>query len=197
MASTIPSAGAASTCVVTKTCPGTVATPSHFETLTFTNGGGAACVTVTLDSPCTSGTSNDIACAAYSNSFDPANPCVNYLADIGDFTNSPQSFSFSVASNGVFVIVVAGPTNFDCPNYTLRADGFDCPVRLGFGRTSTGSGFAISWPSSANGFSLECTSNLIPPLWLPVTNIPVSSDGNYFVTNSPGTPRAFYRLRKP
>ncbi len=197
MSTTIPSSGVASVCGVPKTCPSVTAVPSHFDTFTFTNGSGPACVTVTLDSPCLGTSTNPIGCAAYLNSFNPANPCQNYLGDIGDFLTAPASFSFNVPSNGIFVVVVDGATNLDCPNYILRVDGFDCPLRLGASSVSSGGAITISWPNNANGYNLESTTNLTSPFWSPVTNQPVSSGGNFIVTNALTLPRSFYRLHKP
>jgi autotransporter-associated beta strand protein len=194
---TVPSSGAASICGVPKACPGDLPVLSHFDAFTFTNGGGPACVTVTLDSPCLSTSNNPIGCAAFLNSFDPAKPCSGYLGDLGDFLATPASFSFNVASNSVFVVVVGGATNLDCPNYILRVDGFDCPVRLGANSVSSGSAITINWPNHANGFNLESTTNLVSPIWLPVTNQPVSSAGNFIITNNLTAPRSFYRLHKP
>jgi hypothetical protein len=192
----VPSSGAASVCGVSKTCPGDLLTVSHFDAFTFTNVGGPACITVTLDSPCLGTSTNPISCAAFV-SFDPEKPCSTYLGDIGDFLATPASFSFSVPSNSVFVVVVDGATNLDCPNYTLRVDGLDCPLRLGADHVSGGNAITIKWPNHANGFNLESTTNLASPIWLPVTNQPVSFGSNFIVTNNISVPRAFYRLRKP
>ena len=95
------------------------------------------------------------------------------------------------------MVVVGGATNLDCPNYTLRVDGFDCPVRLGADRVSGGNAISINWPNYAGGFNLESTTNLASPIWLPVTNQPVSSGGNFVITNAITVPRSFYRLHKP
>src|SRR5262249_5017339 len=136
-------------------------------------------------------------CAAFL-TFDPSKPCSTYLADIGDFDSTPASFSFNVPSNGVFTVVVDGATNLDCPQYTLHVDGFDCPVRLGANSVSSGGGaFTINWPNYASEFKLESTTNLTSPIWLPVTNQPVSSGGNLIVTNNITLPRNYYRLHKP
>jgi hypothetical protein len=193
---TIPSSGAASVCGVSKACPGDLVVTSHFDAFTFTNGGGPACVTVTLDSPCLSISNNPIGCAAFL-TFDPAKPCSTYLGDIGDFLATPASFSFNVPSNSVFMVVVDGATNVDCPEYSLRVDGFDCPVRLGANNFSSSGAITINWPDHAAGFKLESTTNLTSGVWLPVTNQPVSSGGNFIVTNALTLPRNFYRLHKP
>jgi subtilisin-like proprotein convertase family protein len=197
MSRTIPASGVASTCGSPKSCPGEISATSHFDSFTFTNGSGPACVTVTLDSPCLITSNNAISCAAFLNSFDSAKPCSGYLGDLGDFVATPASFSFNVPSNSVFVVVVGGATNLDCPNYVLRVDGFDCPVRLGANSVSSGGALTINWPNHANGFGLESTTNLASPIWLPVTNQPVSSGGNFIITNELTIPRSFYRLHKP
>ncbi|MBC8097627.1 MAG: autotransporter-associated beta strand repeat-containing protein, partial [Akkermansiaceae bacterium] len=67
-----------STCAVPKGCSTyPVEGPYNYDTYTFTNTGGAACVTVTLDTPCT----NAVSAEAYLNSHNPANLCATYLAD--------------------------------------------------------------------------------------------------------------------
>jgi hypothetical protein len=55
----------------------------------------------------------------------------------------------------------------------------------------------ISWPTSASNFVLETSATLSPGvLWSPLTNGFVMSGGNFFFTNNPAGPPAFFRLRK-
>jgi hypothetical protein len=56
----------------------------------------------------------------------------------------------------------------------------------------------ISWPSWAEGYSLEGTTSLSPPItWLAVTNSPIVAGNQKTVTlNNVGTDM-FFRLRKP
>src|SRR5204863_8376577 len=60
-----------------------------------------------------------------------------------------------------------------------------------------GNSVVISWPLYPNGFTLESTPSLSPPIvWTPVTNTPVISNNSYQVTvNSPGG-MSYYRLRR-
>jgi subtilisin-like proprotein convertase family protein len=190
----IQTVGAPSTCGSVNFCSALSGSPTHYDTFTFTNGGPASCVTVTLDSPCTA-SSNALTSTAYLTAFNPANVCQNYAGGIGSFTNSPSSFSFQVPSNAVFVVVVDGSPQGDCSDYTLRVDGFDCPVRLGAGRTSDGR-LIITWPNFANGFNMEWKTNLLSTNWLPFTNVPISLSGDFVITNDITAPSAFYRLRK-
>jgi len=190
----LQSSGSPSFCGGVKACPPLSGLPTRYDLFTFTNGGPAACITVTLDSPCTDST-NSLACAAYLNAFNPANVCQNFLADIGSFTNSPSVYSFQVPSNAGFVVVVDGASGATCSDYTLRVDGFDCPVRLGAGRATNG-GLTINWPNHANGFSLEWNTNLVSTNWLPMTNTVISSGSDFVITNDISAPNAFYRLRK-
>jgi len=54
----------------------------------------------------------------------------------------------------------------------------------------------ISWPQWAEGFQLESSTNLVPPIdWQPVTNSPVVIGGQYTVTLDAGCASMFYRLR--
>jgi len=58
----------------------------------------------------------------------------------------------------------------------------------------------IRWPSSATGYALQTTTNLVPLVhWTSVTNS-VLDNGTWrsvFLTPNPGEPGRFYRLRKP
>jgi hypothetical protein len=109
----------------------------------------------------------------------------------GPITNSPVSYSFGVPSNGVITVRVAGL----CESYSLRVDGFECPVELGIGRS--GSYVRIDWPSHGLGYRLECATNLPATSWINVTNPPVVEDGSFVISNSLVNPRQFYRLVRP
>ncbi len=165
----------------------------NYDRYTYTNAGPATCVQLTIETAC----SNLIYSAAYSGSFDTNNQCLNFLGDSGVITNSPLTYSVSVASNGVFTVIVAGLTTNGCSGYTLRADGFDCPASLGGRRTANGNGLVITWPTYSSGFLLECATNLPAINWTAVTNEPRADGGSFVVTNSINRPNQFYRLRKP
>jgi hypothetical protein len=55
---------------------------------------------------------------------------------------------------------------------------------------------AISWPTNAEGFSLDYTSSLPASTWLP-TSSPVVMGGEFFVTVSSLFEQQFFRLRRP
>lgn len=117
-----------STCAAPQTCA--VFNPAglyRYDTHTFTNGGAPACVTVTVTTPCTG--ANFIQAAAYLGSFNPANVCQNFLADIGASpgANVPKSFSFVVPAYATIVLVihesfVAG----GCSSYSATVSGLIC-----------------------------------------------------------------------
>ncbi len=118
--------GVASTCAG-KTCPGAInsAGTRNYKTFTFTNTSAAArCFTATINAALGGG--GDIQSAAYQGSYTPpivqgdptGNMCLNYLGDSGisglGTTVSSASYSFVVAPNSNFVIVVntaTGSTN--------------------------------------------------------------------------------------
>jgi hypothetical protein len=54
----------------------------------------------------------------------------------------------------------------------------------------------ISWTNSPAGFSLEGTTNLAPPASWSATGTPVTNGEQISVTESVGTGKKFYRLRK-
>jgi len=95
----------ASSCGAPKSCPG-LSGPGNrsYDAYTFRNGPSNACITVALTAPL-----SDLFSAAYNNSFDPINLCVNYLADAGNSTGNllaPTIYSFNVLANAAFVVTV-------------------------------------------------------------------------------------------
>ena len=59
----------------------------------------------------------------------------------------------------------------------------------------SGGNAVLSWPTNADGFSLQSTLDLTPSaLWGPVFPLPVVVSGQYVVTNSGPTAQMFYRL---
>ena len=115
-----------STCAAPQ--PGSVTASTeqfHYDKYTFTNVGGAQCITVTLDPmTCTTGT-NFIQSAAYSPSFNPANVTQNFLADIGASPIVAKSYSFNipVAAGATFDVVVNEVFHGTCPLYGLTVTG--------------------------------------------------------------------------
>ena len=169
---------------------------SFYDAFTFTNAGPDTCVTASLSTAC--GTNeNALYSAAFLGQFNPTNPCPNRIGFMGPLPDPDGSYAFLIASNAVFTVIVSSVnTGFTgCSNYVLSVDGFECPVTLGFGRSSTG--FVIDWPTHAAGFVAECTTNLATTNWTVLTNEPSSADGKLVITNNINVPRAFYRLRRP
>jgi hypothetical protein len=118
-----------SACGTTKSVPELADTnPSsrHVDTYTFSNPTSSAqCVTIRLDSACTS--ANDIFSAAYLGSFNPNNITQNYLGDVG---NSPgqdagtSSYAVTVPAGGTLVVTVYEVTpNGGCGAYSLSVGG--------------------------------------------------------------------------
>lgn len=53
----------------------------------------------------------------------------------------------------------------------------------------------LTWPTNATGFTLQCTTNLVPPIiWTAVAPAPVTVDGQNIVSNSISGSQRFYRL---
>ncbi len=194
--------GQASTCAAPTICPGSVAGSLSYNQHVFHNGLSDACITVTLNAP----TAN-LFSAAYTNSFNPASLCVNYLADCGDSTTIPftlpssatRTYSFNVRSNATFVVIV----NEIDPNtggpYTLIVTGGDCRPVLHISQVATNR-VVLDWTTAAAGYLLERSNNLpfmIAPLWPVVPGTPVVVSSRFQVTNTITASNDFYRLRKP
>ena len=67
-------------------------------------------------------------------------------------------------------------------------EGLNATVQLG------GSDFRLSWPTSGPPYVLECATNLITPVWQPVTNGLGQSGGQNSVTNPGSGSLRFFRL---
>lgn len=186
-----------STCTPNKLCPGPLGGTAtlRYDAYTFENGESNACITVTLQSGCTTFS------VAYLDSYNPANFCNNYLADMGDSTdNGVTNYSFNVSASARFVIVVNEVTAGGGCGYTLRVDGGSCRPKLNIARAS-GNRVALDWSTAALGYQLERTnvlSNPPHPLWVPVPEVPVITGGRFRVTNNIALPptNSFYQLRK-
>jgi len=85
----------------------------------------------------------------------------------------------SVASNATFVSYSAVNPE---PEMSLAA---------------TGSGPLLSWPSTAGPFTVYTATNLVPPAtWLPVTNPPLLTNGQWQIDLSTASGSQFYRLQQ-
>jgi len=118
--------GIASLCAAPKVCPGVLGDglPRHYDSYTFTNTTGATqCVTIDADAMTCTG-ANFIFLQAYLGSFNPADLCENYLADIGGSPNPVGSFSFDL-DDGQTVVIVVNEVDPDagCVGYSFTVSG--------------------------------------------------------------------------
>jgi autotransporter-associated beta strand protein len=188
-----------SLCGSLKACPGAEGplADRFLDAYTFENGESNACITVTLEAPC------NLFSAAYTNRYDPANLCSNYLADMNlslGADGGTLGYSFDVGPGARFVVVVHGIAPADACEYRLTVDGGSCRPRLVI--SPSGSQVVLDWTSAAVGYALERTNSLpnsALPAWLPVPGTPTISGGRFRVTENatPPPPANFYRLRKP
>lgn len=118
-----------SNCGTAKTCPGIFASGNRrYDVLSFPNGPGAACVTITTTVP--GGTGTPVVPVAYLNSYVPpgvgtgTNICINYLGDPGGSPNTVNSFSVDVPALATLVVVVQDVNlgQVDTP-YTVQVSG--------------------------------------------------------------------------
>jgi len=103
------------------------------------------------------------------------NPSHTYTA-VGTFNlilTATNSAGLSPASSGP-AIVVNGPK---------------------LGLTITGGKLILAWPTNAVGYTLQCTTNLMPPVvWITVSSAPVVVNGQNVVSNSISGPQMFFRM---
>jgi hypothetical protein len=188
--------GSASICGSAKACPGpTGAGNRSYDAYTFKNGPSNACITVALTAPFT-----DLFSVAYTNSFNPALLCDNYLADPGLSSGAllpPKTYSFNVAANATFVVTVSEVNAGEGGAYTLDVSGGDCRPRLNITQAAANK-VELDWTTAAAGYSLETTNRITASTpWPAVTNVPVVVNGRFQVTNNIAGTNQFYRLRKP
>jgi uncharacterized repeat protein (TIGR03803 family) len=62
--------------------------------------------------------------------------------------------------------------------------------------TPSGSNAILTWPTNANGFTLQSTTNLDSPVWTTNSVLPVIINGQYTVTNLISGTLLFYRLTR-
>jgi hypothetical protein len=165
--------GAVSSCAVAKPC--TLAADNgnyHYNAFTFTNNNdNDACITVSIaPSQCTT----PIYSTAYLDSFDPANPCANHMADNG--ASGQWTYSFSAPAHARFVVVVHETQgNGVCARYTLTVSGQGCPVAGSPTATPTGT------PPTAT-----FTRTPVPTYTPTITPIVCGPNSNFAVTQAPG-----------
>ena len=120
--------GVASSCASAKAFPGVADTNlRNARSYSFVNNTNAtACITVTLDAGSCAG-ATALFSAAYAG-YNPSDISMNYLGDIGASPSPSRSYSFNVAANSEFqVVVYQVNTNQTCPAFTLTVAGFGCP----------------------------------------------------------------------
>lgn len=185
----------ASVCGVPRGCPGYIASaPLHYDLYTFVNGESNACITVSLTSDC------PLFSAAFTNAFNPAILCGNWLADLGRLASNgvTRTYSFNVPAGERFLVTVneASP-GLGC-DYVLSVSGGSCRPVLGI--RQEGANVVLDWTTAAADYQLQRTNLLANPphpAWVRVTNEPVVINSRFQVTNNIVTTNRFYQLRKP
>ncbi len=185
-----------SDCGPQKTCPGVTGALGNraYDAYVFENGESNACVTVSLQSDC----GISLFSAAYTNAYNAANLCQNYLADMGSSAPS-NSYSFSVGPRARFVVVVHAVDPGNGCGYTLSVNGGSCRPVLRV-EPLAGNRVVLDWSTAAIGYNLLQTNRLPLPLnpnWIPATPTPVILNSRFRVTNTMNPSNAFYELRKP
>ena len=176
----------------------TLAAPPYL-THNFTNSGtNLLCVTAQLEFNCPAAPTNALGVAAYLGDFDPNNPSVAYLGDIGQGGPPYAAFSFQVPPNTNFTLVVmAQATNLACNNYTLQLFGLSCPPpTLAITKDVTPSTVRVQWSTAYPGFTAQQSSTLVAATFTNVTQGRVILNSRYSITNIPAATNQFYRLKK-
>ncbi len=113
--------GVISTCASPKVCPGLFSASGAraYDVYTLTNPRSVSvCATIGLNSGC----ATNIFSVAYS-SFDPNNPCNNYLADPGSSPTTSIFYEVTIPANSsVDIVVHEVNTGQGCSNYNLTVD---------------------------------------------------------------------------
>jgi hypothetical protein len=64
--------------------------------------------------------------------------------------------------------------------------------------TSNGlTSLTLNWPTWTNGLALHSTTNLGSAAWTTITNVPVATNGIYFLNLTPSNNQSFFRLQLP
>ncbi len=130
-----------------------------------------------------------------------------YLYKIGN--TNPISLSVSTVDNvehifstglssgryDIQVLKKGGLTNVSSPeSYALAFQFFTQPLEI----TRSGNQAVLTWPLSPDGFSLQATPDLTPPIvWAAVTNTVVVTNNQNRVTIPPASASQFFRLSSP
>jgi hypothetical protein len=135
----------------------------YYETHTFFNPGPTdCCVTITLYPHNCTTTPNLLHSTAYLNSFDPTDPFMNYLGDIGPPPTGPASYQVRVPANQTLVVVVYGfAPSGTCSLYIVAVDNLGCcppPVP-----TATNTPTTTNTPTSTATNTATATATCVPP----------------------------------
>jgi hypothetical protein len=96
--------------------------------------------------------------------------------------NSGASWVVPDLTSNWKMLILGTPSASESPPLAISFSGTDAAV-------------VLSWPMNATGFTLQSTTNLIPPaVWSAVSPAPVVVNGNYTVTNPISDAQKFYRL---
>ncbi len=196
--------GVSSGCGSAKICPPvTTGARLFYRVHLITNTGPATCVSAVLNDLCRASNLR-LHAAAYLNTYDPANPCANYLGDTGtELTGVSTSFSFAAPENAVIAIVVSSPVAATAcvTGYLVQLHGLPCPPpTLHIAKTGNPDEVRLYWSTAYPDYDLQRTPNLNGAAPYPFVNVPFTPfvvNGDYSVTNSTSGADAYYRLRKP
>lgn len=105
-----------------------------------------------------------------------------------------DSANFTVSTRFGTVQAIGGESFADSADFTVNTTGMAraTPTDLGF--ALNGSSVAISWPTAAGSFSLQFTTNLNPPHWTTLSNLPATVGTNFVSTIAATNPMEFFRL---
>ncbi len=196
--------GLASGCGSAKVCPSvTSGLRLFYRVHLVTNNGPATCVSAVLNDLCRASNLR-LHAAAYLGTYNPTDPCANYLGDTGsELAAGSASFSFAAPENAVIAIVVSSPvaTSSCLVSYQMQFYGLPCPPpALRIARTANPDEVRLHWSTAYPGFDLQRTPSLNGIAPFPFVNVPVAPvvvEGDYTVTNSSSGTDAYFRLRKP
>jgi hypothetical protein len=195
--------GAPSICFPPKAYPGINPIPSPIPASylihSFTNSAtNLVCVTAKLDFACPAAPTNALGVAAYLGEFDPNNPSVGYLGDIGQGGPPYPVFSFQVPAETNFsLVVIEQATNLICGNYTLSLYGLSCsPPTLTITNDTAPATVRVNWSTAYPGFIAQQSGQPADETFTNVTQAPVILNSRYSITNIHTTANQFYRLKK-
>jgi autotransporter-associated beta strand protein len=196
--------GTPSICYPPKAYPGTNPAPvlsvTPYLTHSFTNSTtNALCITAELDFACPAAPTNTLGVAAYLGTFDPNNPSVGYLGDMGLGGPPYPVFSFQVpAATNFTVVVMAQTTNLPCNSYSLQLFGLPCqpPVLAIQPEPASTNHVRVNWSTAYPGFGAQQSGKLTGGNFSNVIQSPIILNSRYALTNLPAITNQFYRLKK-